>query len=61
MPATALTAAEVRDDILRDRKNLQPEADVGSDSDNYARASNVGSAVEGLYQHQLSMPHAGSQ
>ncbi|CAB3764081.1 baseplate J/gp47 family protein [Paraburkholderia humisilvae] len=53
MPATALTAAEVRDAILRDRKNLEPEADVGSDSDNYVRASSVGSAVEGLYQHQL--------
>jgi uncharacterized phage protein gp47/JayE len=53
MPATALTCAEVRDNILRDLKNLRPEADISSDSDNYVRASAVGSAVEGLYQHQL--------
>lgn len=53
MGATILMAAEVRDAILRDRQNLQPDADVAEDSDNYVRASSVGSAVEGLYEHQL--------
>ncbi|WP_175857031.1 baseplate J/gp47 family protein [Burkholderia anthina] len=53
MPATVLTADQVRDNLLRDIKNLQPEADVGEDSDYFVRASSVGSAVEGLYQHQL--------
>lgn len=53
MPATVLLAAEVRDDLLRDIANLQPEADISSDSDFFVRASSVGSAVEGLYQHQL--------
>lgn len=53
MPATTLLAADIRDTLLRDIRNLQPEADVGSDSDYFVRASAVGSAVEGLYQHQL--------
>lgn len=52
MPAIVLTAAEVRDNILRDRQNLQPDADTSEDSDNHVRASGTGSAVEGLYQHQ---------
>ncbi|WP_175892396.1 baseplate J/gp47 family protein [Burkholderia cepacia] len=53
MPAPTLLAADIRDTLLRDIQNLQPEADVGSDSDYFVRASAVGSAVEGLYQHQL--------
>lgn len=54
MPATVLTAAEIRDNILRDRQNLQPDQtiDISSDSDNYARAAATGSAIEGLYAYQ---------
>lgn len=36
--------------ILRDIRNLQSEADIGPDSDNYARSSAVASAIEGIYQ-----------
>lgn len=36
--------------ILRDIRNLQPEADIGKDSDNYARSAAFSAAVEGLYQ-----------
>lgn len=46
------TFAKIRDDILRDIANFFPEADIGPDSDYFARASSVASAVEGLYQHQ---------
>lgn len=52
MPATVLTADQIRANILRDRQNLRPEDDITEDSDNYVRASATGSAVEGLYQHQ---------
>jgi len=37
-------------DILRDIRNLQAEADIGPDSDNYIRSAAVASAIEGLYQ-----------
>ena len=37
-------------DILRDIRNLQAEADIGPDSDNYVRSAGVASAIEGLYQ-----------
>nr|WP_315415067.1 hypothetical protein [uncultured Pseudomonas sp.] len=37
-------------DSLRDIRNLQAEADIGPDSDNYVRSSAVASAIEGLYQ-----------
>ncbi|KWF84974.1 phage tail protein [Burkholderia cepacia] len=53
MPAPTLLAADIRDTLLRDIQNLRPEADIGNDSDYFVRASSVGSAVEGLYQHQL--------
>lgn len=36
--------------ILRDIRNLQSEADIGTDSDNYARSAAVAAAIEGLYQ-----------
>jgi uncharacterized phage protein gp47/JayE len=36
--------------ILRDIRNLQPEADIGIDSDNYVRSAAVSAAIEGLYQ-----------
>ncbi|WP_024302214.1 baseplate J/gp47 family protein [Pseudogulbenkiania sp. MAI-1] len=52
MPFAIPTFAKIRDDLLRDLKNLLPEADVGVDSDFFIRATSVASAVEGLYQHQ---------
>lgn len=36
--------------ILRDIRNLQPEADIGTDSDNYVRSAAIAAAIEGLYQ-----------
>ncbi|MBP5056333.1 baseplate J/gp47 family protein [Pseudomonas chlororaphis] len=36
--------------ILRDIRNLQDEADIGTDSDHYIRSSAVAAAIEGLYQ-----------
>lgn len=36
--------------ILRDIRNLQPEADITTDSDHYVRTAAVAAAVEGLYQ-----------
>ncbi|MBV4522200.1 baseplate J/gp47 family protein [Pseudomonas sp. SWRI74] len=36
--------------ILRDIRNLQAEADIGTDSDNYVRSAAVAAAIEGLYQ-----------
>lgn len=50
-----LTMTQIRADMLRDIRNLRPEADVGPDSDYFIRASSVASAVEGLYQHQAWM------
>lgn len=52
MPATVLTLDQIRANILRDIKNQRPDADVGSDSDHFVRASSVASAIEGLYAHQ---------
>lgn len=36
--------------MLRDIRNLQPEADIGTDSDHYIRSAAVSAAIEGLYQ-----------
>lgn len=36
--------------ILRDIRSLQPQADIGSDSDNYVRAAAFAATTEGLYQ-----------
>ncbi|MCB2256612.1 baseplate J/gp47 family protein [Pseudomonas chlororaphis] len=36
--------------ILRDIRNLNPEADVSADSDHYIRSAAVAAAIEGLYQ-----------
>ncbi len=44
---------EIRATILRDVKNILPDANVDTDSDAYVRASSVASAIYGLYQHQL--------
>lgn len=52
MPFTVPPFVDIRAALLRDISNLLPEADTGSDSDFYVRASSVASAVEGLYQHQ---------
>jgi uncharacterized phage protein gp47/JayE len=43
---------QIRDDLLRDIRNQLPDADIGSDSDYFARASSVASVAEGIYQHQ---------
>lgn len=43
---------QVRDQILRDIANLQPEEYLGEDSDPYIRANATGNAIEGLYEHQ---------
>lgn len=42
----------IRDNILRDIRSLLPDADIGSDSDNFIRSAAVSAAIEGLYQHQ---------
>ncbi|SEL24284.1 Uncharacterized phage protein gp47/JayE [Kosakonia sacchari] len=54
MPFITKTAAQIRDDLLRDIKNLLQLSDekLGPDSDWYVRASSVASVAEGLYQHQ---------
>lgn len=52
MPYTIPTFEAIRVDYLRDVKNLDPQAHVDSDSDNYIRGSAVSSAVHGLYHHQ---------
>ncbi len=52
MPYVIPKLSKIRDDLLRDIKNLLPQADIGVDSDYYVRASSVASCVEGLYQHQ---------
>lgn len=36
--------------MLRDIRNLNPEADIGTDSDNYVRAASFAAALEGFYQ-----------
>ncbi|AJO77477.1 baseplate J/gp47 family protein [Pseudomonas sp. MRSN 12121] len=36
--------------ILRDIRNVQDEADIGTDSDHYIRSAAIAAAIEGLYQ-----------
>lgn len=43
---------QIRSEILRDIKNQLPDADTGSDSDFFIRASSVASVATGIYQHQ---------
>lgn len=50
MAMSVLAFENILGQILRDIRNLQPEADIGSDSDNYARSAAFSAAVEGLYQ-----------
>ncbi|HDT1354232.1 TPA: baseplate J/gp47 family protein [Citrobacter freundii] len=54
MPFVTKTTAQIRDDLLRDIKNLLQLTDdqLGEDSDWFVRASSVASVAEGLYQHQ---------
>lgn len=55
MPFIVPSFLDIRDALLRDIKNQLPDADIGSDSDYFVRASSVASAAEGLYQHQAWM------
>ena len=50
MAYTGRSLDAIMRDILRDIRNLQAEADIGPDSDNYVRSAAVASAIEGLYQ-----------
>lgn len=43
---------KIKDGILRDIVNQEPDAAVGPDSDYAVRASGEAAAIEGLYQHQ---------
>lgn len=43
---------DIRRAILRDYQSLDSDADISVDSDNYARASALAAAAEGLYAHQ---------
>lgn len=52
MPFITPTFEEIRSDILRDIRNLNPDADTGVDSDYFVRASSVASVATGIYQHQ---------
>lgn len=45
-----LTQEQIRDSILVNWRNLDPLTVVAEDSDNYIRASGLGSAIAGLYQ-----------
>ncbi|WP_110972135.1 baseplate J/gp47 family protein [Pseudomonas huaxiensis] len=52
MPFHPPAYESIRDGILRDIRSLLPDADIGSDSDNFIRSAAVSAAIEGLYQHQ---------
>lgn len=52
MPFKPPSYEGIRDSILRDIRSLLPDADIGSDSDNFIRSAAVAAAIEGLYQHQ---------
>ncbi len=55
MPFDVPSFDTLRQRHLRDLQNQSPDADVSTDSDNFARASATSSAVEGLYRHQQWM------
>nr|ELR5224534.1 phage tail protein [Providencia rettgeri] len=46
------TFDQIRDTFLNDLKNQLPDADIGTDSDYFVRASSVASVALGIYQHQ---------
>lgn len=52
MPYIPPSFKELRENLLRDIKNLKPDAHIGEDSDYFIRASSIASCVEGLYHHQ---------
>lgn len=52
MPYATPDYEAVRDAILRDVANQQPDAATGADSDLFIRAAGVAASIEGLYQHQ---------
>lgn len=49
MPHVIPTFEELREDYLREVRNIDHEADIGEDSDHYIRASATASLVHGLY------------
>lgn len=52
MPYAVPSFEQIRDNILRDVRNLLPDADTGADSDHRVRASATAAALEGIYTHQ---------
>lgn len=52
MPHITPTVEVVRDNILRDIRNLLADADISQDSDYFIRASSVASCATGIYQDQ---------
>lgn len=52
MPFQPPSYDSIRNAILRDIRSQLPDADVGSDSDNFIRSAAVAASIEGLYQHQ---------
>jgi len=50
MALTVPTYDAILSNILRDIRNLNAEADIGSDSDNYVRSASFAAALEGYYQ-----------
>lgn len=50
MAYTSPSLETILGNILRDIRNLQSEADIGTDSDHYIRSAAVAAAIEGLYQ-----------
>ena len=52
MPYVTPDYQAIRDGILRDIRNQQPDANAASDGDYAIRANANGAAIEGIYQHQ---------
>ncbi|HFX6571798.1 TPA: baseplate J/gp47 family protein [Yersinia enterocolitica] len=52
MPHITPTVEAIRDTLLRDIRNLLPDADISPDSDYFIRASSVASCAGGIYQDQ---------
>lgn len=50
MALSVLSYDSILSNILRDIRNLDAEADITSDSDNYVRAASFSAALEGFYQ-----------
>lgn len=52
MPHITPTVEAIRSTLLRDIRNLLPDADISENSDYYIRASTVASCAAGIYQDQ---------